>query len=91
LAYKRVFHINKEGFLPAFKDAFFDMFTEGNCCKAFEALGLVPLNMQVVLDCLEVRPCTPPQLQIVLMMKMMIEVNVFMLPRDSVGFGSGLC
>jgi hypothetical protein len=27
LACKRVFHINKERFLPAFKDAFFDIFT----------------------------------------------------------------
>jgi hypothetical protein len=37
------------------------VFTEDNCCKAFEASGLVPLNAQVVLDCLEVRLCTPPE------------------------------
>jgi hypothetical protein len=37
LARQRVFHINKEGFLPAFKDAFFDVFSKGNCQKAFEA------------------------------------------------------
>jgi hypothetical protein len=61
LARKRVFYINKEGFLPAFKDAFFDVFTEKNCCKAFEASGLVPLDAQVVLDRLEVRLRTPPQ------------------------------
>ena len=60
LARRRVFHINKEGFLPAFKDAFFDVFTEANCQKAFEALGVVPLNPQVVLDRLEVRLRTPP-------------------------------
>jgi hypothetical protein len=34
---------------------FFNMFTEGNCCKAFKVLGLVPINAQVVLDCLKVR------------------------------------
>jgi hypothetical protein len=62
LAHRRVFHINKEGFLPAFKDAFFDMFTKENCRKAFEALGIVPINMQVVLDRLEVRLRTPPEL-----------------------------
>jgi hypothetical protein len=60
LARRRVFHINKEGFLPAFKDAFFDVFSEANCCKAFEASGLVPINAQVVLDRLEVRLRTPP-------------------------------
>jgi hypothetical protein len=60
LARRRVFHINKEGFLPAFKDAFFDVFTKENCQKAFEASGLVPINAQVVLDRLEVRLCTPP-------------------------------
>jgi hypothetical protein len=36
LARKRVFHVNKEGFLPAFKDAFFDVFTTENCRKAFK-------------------------------------------------------
>jgi hypothetical protein len=60
LARRRVFHINKEGFLSAFKDAFFDVFTKENCRKAFEASGLVPINAQVVLDCLEVRLRTPP-------------------------------
>jgi hypothetical protein len=60
LARRRVFHINKEGFLPAFRDAFFDVFIEANCQKAFEASGLLPINAQVVLDRLEVRLCTPP-------------------------------
>jgi hypothetical protein len=44
LARRRVFYINKEGFLPAFKDAFFDVFIEENCRKAFEALGIVPID-----------------------------------------------
>jgi len=61
LARRRVFHINKEGFLPAFKDAFFDVFTEENCRKAFKASGIVPINAQVVLDCLKVRLRTPPE------------------------------
>jgi hypothetical protein len=61
LTRRRVYHINKEGFLPAFKDAFFDVFTKDNCCTVFEALGLVPLNAQVVLDCLEVWLRTPPE------------------------------
>jgi hypothetical protein len=50
-----VFYINKEGFLPTFKDVFFNMFTEVICRKAFKALGLVPLNAQVVLDRLKVQ------------------------------------
>jgi hypothetical protein len=54
LARKQVFHINKEGFLPAFKDAFCNVFTEAICRKAFKASGLVPINAQAVLDCLEV-------------------------------------
>jgi hypothetical protein len=55
LARRRVFYINKEGFLPAFKDAFFNVFTKENCQKAFKAAGLVPVNAQVVLDCLKVQ------------------------------------
>lgn len=60
LARRRVFHINKEGFLPAFKDAFFDVFTAENCKQAFVASGLVPMDASVVLNRLEVRPHTPP-------------------------------
>src|SRR3954447_4339752 len=61
LARRRVFHINKEGFLPAFKHAFFNVFTYDNCKKAFQASGLVPIDAQVVLDRLEVRLRTPPE------------------------------
>jgi hypothetical protein len=60
LARRRVYHINKEGFLPAFRDAFLEVFTYDNCKKAFEASGLVPLDAQVVLDRLDVRLHTPP-------------------------------
>ncbi|KAK1916431.1 hypothetical protein P3342_004250 [Pyrenophora teres f. teres] len=61
LARRRVFYINKESFIPAFKDAFFDVFTKENCQKAFKAVGLVPINAQVVLNRLEVRLRTPPE------------------------------
>jgi hypothetical protein len=61
LARRRVYHINKEGFLPAFRDAFFDVFTEENCRKAFYASGLVPTDAAIVLDRLEVRLRTPPE------------------------------
>ena len=61
LARRRVYHINKEGFLPAFKLAFFDVFREENCRKAFEASGLVPLNAAEVIDRLDVRLRTPPE------------------------------
>jgi hypothetical protein len=60
LARRRVLYINKEGFLPALRDAFFDVFTEAICRKAFEASGLVPIDAQVVLDRLEVRLRTLP-------------------------------
>jgi hypothetical protein len=60
LACRRVFYINKEGFLLAFKDAFFNVFTEKNCQKAFEASRLVPISAQIVLDRLEVRLRTLP-------------------------------
>jgi hypothetical protein len=59
LARRRVYHINKEGFLPAFKDAFLDVFTYDNCRKAFEAAGLVPIDAQRVLDRLKVYLRTP--------------------------------
>lgn len=61
LARRRVFHIDKEGFLPAFRDAFLEVFTPENCRKAFEASGLVPIDASVVLDRLEVRLRTPPE------------------------------
>jgi hypothetical protein len=35
LARRHAFHMNKEGFLSAFRHALFDVFTEQNCRKAF--------------------------------------------------------
>ena len=60
MARQHVFYIDKERFLPAFKDAFFEVYTYENCKKAFQATGLVPINAQVVLDRLNVRLRTPP-------------------------------
>jgi hypothetical protein len=44
LARRRVFYIDKEGFLPAFRYAFFDVFTEAIYRKAFEVSGLIPID-----------------------------------------------
>ena len=40
--------------MPAFRNAFFDVFTTENCKKAFKALGLVPINIAIVLNYLKV-------------------------------------
>jgi hypothetical protein len=51
----------QQGGLPtSLQGRVFDVFTEANCRKAFEASGLVPINAQVVLNRLEVRLRTPP-------------------------------
>ncbi|KAF2802306.1 uncharacterized protein BDZ99DRAFT_359223, partial [Mytilinidion resinicola] len=55
LARRHVYYINKEGFLPAFKNAFFNVFIYKNCKKAFKASRLVPINAQVVLNRLNIR------------------------------------
>jgi hypothetical protein len=55
LARKCVYYINKEGFLLAFKHAFFNIFTYNNYKKAFKASRLVPINAQVVINRLNVR------------------------------------
>lgn len=60
LASRRVFHIDKMGFLPAFRDAFFETFTKENILGGFRGAGLVPLDAQRVLDKLDIRPQTPP-------------------------------
>ena len=60
LARQYIFHINKEGFLLAFKDAFFNIFTIKNCKKAFKALGLVPIDVVMVLNYLKIQLYTPP-------------------------------
>ena len=54
MARLHIFHIDKEGFLPAFRDAFFKVFTYENYKKDFEATRIVPFNPQVVLNRLNV-------------------------------------
>jgi hypothetical protein len=44
-----------EVFLPTFKNAFLNVFTEAIYYKAFKALELLFLNAQVVLDYLKVQ------------------------------------
>lgn len=61
LARNRLFHISKENFLPAFKDTFFDVFTEENCRKDFEATAIVRTDARTVIDRLDIRLCTTPQ------------------------------
>ena len=46
--------------MPAFRDAFFNIFIIKKYKKAFKVLGLVPINIAVVLNCLKVRLYTPP-------------------------------
>ena len=60
LARRHIFNINKEGFLPAFRNAFFNIFTTKKYKKAFKALGLVPIDVTIVLNRLKVRLYTPP-------------------------------
>ncbi|KAF2802828.1 uncharacterized protein BDZ99DRAFT_400979, partial [Mytilinidion resinicola] len=54
LARRRVYYINKEGFLLAFKNAFFNIFIYKNYKKAFKASRLVPINIQVVFNRLNI-------------------------------------
>ena len=60
LTHQRIFYINKEGFLPAFRDVFFNIFIIKNCKKAFKVLELVPINTAVVLNYFKIRLYTPP-------------------------------
>ena len=59
MACQCIFYINKEGFLPAFRDTFFNMFITENYKKAFKASGLVPINALEVLSRLKVQLYTP--------------------------------
>jgi hypothetical protein len=60
LARSRIHHINKETFLPAFKEAFEKTFTTQNVCAGFRGAGLVPHDPEAVLSKLDVRLNTPP-------------------------------
>jgi hypothetical protein len=55
LAHSRIYYINKETFLLAFKAAFSKAFTTENVRAGFRGAGLVPHNLEVVLLKLNVR------------------------------------
>jgi hypothetical protein len=59
LARSRVYHIDKETFLPAFKAAFEKTFTRENICAGFQGVVLVLHNPDVVLSKLDVQLRTP--------------------------------
>ena len=60
LARWRIFYINKKSFLPAFKNAFFNIFITKKYKKAFKASKLVPINIVVVLNRFKIQLYTPP-------------------------------
>ena len=53
-------HITKLEFLPAFRAAYDQSITKNNICASFEAAGLVPHNLEVVILKLNIRLRTPP-------------------------------
>jgi hypothetical protein len=55
LARSRIYYINKETFLLAFKVAFKKTFTQENICVGFRGARLVPYNLDAVLLKLNVR------------------------------------
>ena len=59
LVCKRIYYINKKGFLLAFKYAFFNIFIYNNCKKVFKAFRLVPINIQVVINYFNIQLYTP--------------------------------
>jgi hypothetical protein len=62
LARSRIYHIDKETFLPAFKAAFEKTFTLENIRAGFRGAGLAPHDPEVVLSKLDIqlRTLTPP-------------------------------
>jgi hypothetical protein len=59
LARSRIYYINKETFLLAFKAAFKKTFTPENIRAGFRGAGLAPHNPKVVLSKLNVQLRTP--------------------------------
>jgi hypothetical protein len=59
LARSRIYHINKETFLLAFKAAFKKMFTLENIRVGFQGARLVPYNPKVMLLKLNIQLRTP--------------------------------
>jgi hypothetical protein len=59
LARSRIHHVNKETFLPAFKEAYKKTFTPENVRAGFRGAGLVPYDPEAVLSKLDVQLRTP--------------------------------
>jgi hypothetical protein len=59
LARSHIYHVNKETFLPAFKEAYKKTFTPENVRAGFLGAGLVPYNLEAVLSKLDVQLRTP--------------------------------
>ena len=60
LANSHIHHIDKKAFLAAFAQVFDKIFSKENILSSFQATGLVPLDPEVVVSKLEVKPFTPP-------------------------------
>jgi hypothetical protein len=63
LARSRIYYVNKETFLLAFKATFSKAFTIENICAGFRSARLVLYNLEVVLLKLNVRLRTPTLLK----------------------------
>jgi hypothetical protein len=59
LARSRIYYINKETFLPAFKLAFKKTFTAENVCAGFQGARLVLYDLDAVLSKLDMQLRTP--------------------------------
>ena len=53
-------HIDKQSFLTLYQYSQTKALSAANICSGFSATGLVPYNLQQVLDCLEISKITPP-------------------------------
>jgi hypothetical protein len=59
LADSYINYINKRAFLATFLAVYDKAILKSNILSSFQATGLVPLDLEVVLSKLEVKPCTP--------------------------------
>jgi hypothetical protein len=59
LARSCIYYVNKETFLPAFKEAYKKTFTPENVRAGFRGAGLVPYDLEAVLSKLDVQLRTP--------------------------------
>jgi hypothetical protein len=59
LADSHINHVNKKAFLATFLEVYNRAILKSNILSSFRATGLVPLDLEVVLLKLEVKPRTP--------------------------------